>query len=161
LRPPHPNPSRSRRHSPIGAVVFLAIAASDSTVNIELAKSLNPGVLYSRLEDSMLEKPAFRTIVAATVLLTSFVCPVVELFDRWDRTPQTGQDTEFIFMILALCIGAVYLLASLMARDRRLTAAITRVSDSSVQRSSVRATSRAFGLSVLIPISPPAAALRI
>jgi hypothetical protein len=109
----------------------------------------------------MLEKSALRTIVAATVLLTSFVCPVIELFDRWDRTPQTGQDTEFVFMILALCIGAVYLLASLMAQDRRLTAAITCVSDSSVQRSSVRAASRAFGLSVLIPISPPAAALRI
>lgn len=109
----------------------------------------------------MLEKPALRTIVAATVLLTSFVCPVVELFDRWDRTPQTGQDTEFVFMILALCVGAVYLLATLMAQDRRLAAAITRVSDSSPQRSSVRAASRAFGLSVLIPISPPAAALRI
>jgi len=109
----------------------------------------------------MLEKPALRTIVAATVLLTSFVCPVVELFDRWDRTPQTGQDTEFVFMILALCIGAVYLLASLMAQDRRLAAAITRVSDSSVQPSSVRFPSRTFGLSVLIPISPPASALRI
>jgi hypothetical protein len=95
----------------------------------------------------MLKKPALRTIVAATVLLTSFVCPVVELFDRWDRTPQTGQDTEFVFMILALCIGAVYLLATLMARDRRLTSAITRVSDSSVQRSSVRAAYRAFDAS--------------
>ena len=109
----------------------------------------------------MLKKPALRTIVAATVLLTSFVCPIIELFDRWDRTPQTGQDTEFVFMILALCIGAVYLLASLVAQDRRLTAAISRVSDSAVQRSSVRAASRALGLSVLIPISPPPAALRI
>jgi hypothetical protein len=109
----------------------------------------------------MQTKPALRIVVVASVLVTSFVCPVVELFDRWDRTPQTGNDTEFVFMILALCVGAVYLLASLMARGHRLRAAITRVSDSRVQRSSVRAPSSTFGFSVLIPISPPAAALRI
>jgi len=50
------------------------------------------------------------------VLLICVVCPVLETFDHWDHTIQTGQDTEYTLVLLALCVGAVYALARLIAR---------------------------------------------
>jgi hypothetical protein len=47
------------------------------------------------------------------VLLTCVVCPVLETFDHWDHTIQTGQDTEYALVVLALCVGVVYALARL------------------------------------------------
>jgi hypothetical protein len=48
------------------------------------------------------------------VLLTCVVCPVLETFDHWDHTIQTGQDTEYALVVLALCVGVVYALARLV-----------------------------------------------
>ncbi len=48
------------------------------------------------------------------VLLTCVVCPVVETFDHWDHTLQTGHDTEYTLVLLALCVGAVYTFARLI-----------------------------------------------
>jgi hypothetical protein len=48
------------------------------------------------------------------VLLTCVVCPVAETFDHWDHTLQTGHDTEYTLVLLALCVGAVYTLARLI-----------------------------------------------
>jgi hypothetical protein len=33
---------------------------------------------------------------------------MVEIFDQWDSTIQTGNDTEYALVILALCLGAAY-----------------------------------------------------
>jgi hypothetical protein len=52
--------------------------------------------------------------VATLALLICFVCPVLEMFDHWDQTLQTGQDTEYTFVILALCVGAVCALAKVI-----------------------------------------------
>ncbi len=48
------------------------------------------------------------------VLLTCLVCPVLEMLDQWDHTLRTGQDTEYTFVLLALCVGVVYALAWLI-----------------------------------------------
>jgi hypothetical protein len=48
------------------------------------------------------------------VLLTCVVCPALETFDHWDHTIQTGQDTEYALVVLALCVGVVYALARLV-----------------------------------------------
>ncbi|MHB8754933.1 MAG: hypothetical protein ACYC92_08265 [Candidatus Acidiferrales bacterium] len=53
-------------------------------------------------------------MIVALVLLTCFVCPVVEMFDRWDHTLKTGKDTEYTFVVIALCVGAVYAFAQVM-----------------------------------------------
>jgi hypothetical protein len=50
-------------------------------------------------------------IVAALVLLVCLACPIIELFDHWDNTVQSGGDTEYIFVVLALCVGAEYVVA--------------------------------------------------
>src|ERR1700730_2597269 len=53
-------------------------------------------------------------IIVALVLLTCLVCPFVEMFDNWDHTAQTGNDTEYALVVLALCVGVVYTLARLI-----------------------------------------------
>jgi hypothetical protein len=50
------------------------------------------------------------------VLFTCVVCPVLETFDHWDHTLQTGNDTEYTLVLLSLCVGAVYALARLIVR---------------------------------------------
>jgi len=101
--------------------------------------------------------------IAAIVPLACLVCPLVELFDRWDKTPQTGNDTEFVFMIVALCFGAAYLLTHLMAagwfacQTEDLPGRCKPSNPSSVARPFADRSARR----PLIPISPPPAALRI
>jgi hypothetical protein len=36
------------------------------------------------------------------------------MFDHWDHELQTGQDTEYTLMVVALCAGAVCALAKLI-----------------------------------------------
>jgi len=45
---------------------------------------------------------------AALILLTCVVCPIIDSFDTWDDALQTGNETEYTFVLLALCIGASY-----------------------------------------------------
>ena len=47
-------------------------------------------------------------IVAMLALITCLLCPVMETFDNWDHTDQTGNDTEYALVILALCVGVAY-----------------------------------------------------
>jgi hypothetical protein len=50
-------------------------------------------------------------IVATLVLLICFVCPLVELFDYWEDSVLTGNDTEYGLVVLALCVGVAYTFA--------------------------------------------------
>ena len=50
-------------------------------------------------------------ITIVLVLLACLVCPLVEMFDSWDHTLQTGNDTEYALVVLALCVGLVHSLA--------------------------------------------------
>jgi hypothetical protein len=52
--------------------------------------------------------------VAVIALVICFVCPVLEMFDHWDHTLQTGNDTEYTLVLLALCVGMVCALARLI-----------------------------------------------
>lgn len=56
----------------------------------------------------------FSRIVVASALLICFVCPLLEVFDRWDHTLQTGNDGEYMAVVLALCVGAMYSIARSM-----------------------------------------------
>jgi hypothetical protein len=47
-------------------------------------------------------------LIATVILVTCLVCPLVELFDNWDHTVQTGNDTEYALVVLALCVGVAY-----------------------------------------------------
>jgi len=51
--------------------------------------------------------------IGAIALATCVICPVLEMFDQWDHTLQTGTDSEYIFVLIALCVGALFVLARL------------------------------------------------
>ena len=102
----------------------------------------------------------FPRAVVTLVLAISLVCPLVEMFDHWDHTIQTGNDTEFALIVLALCVGVAYSFARFLV-TRPLARCIARiVSTSSVQMSFLSAP-RSFTSLLLNTISPPALALRI
>src|ERR1700682_6177436 len=50
-------------------------------------------------------------IIAAFALAICLVCPLVDMFDYCDHAAQTGNDTEYIFVIVGLCVGALYTFA--------------------------------------------------
>jgi hypothetical protein len=53
-------------------------------------------------------------ITGAVALAICIVCPLVDLFDQWDNVLQTGNDTEYPLVILALCLGAAFVLGRLI-----------------------------------------------
>ena len=55
-------------------------------------------------------------MIGAMALTICIVCPLVDLFDQWDHALQTGQDTEYPLVILALCVGAAFALGRLIIR---------------------------------------------
>lgn len=50
-------------------------------------------------------------ITGAIALAICVVCPLLDLFDPWDQAFQTGHDAEYPLVVLALCIGAAFILA--------------------------------------------------
>jgi hypothetical protein len=49
-------------------------------------------------------------ILVFAILLTCIVCAISETLDRWDNSFQTGDETESSVLLLALCLGAAFLL---------------------------------------------------
>jgi hypothetical protein len=98
-------------------------------------------------------------IIATLALAICFVCPVAEMFDQWDHTLQTGDDTEYTFVLLALCVGVACSLKWFVPRitlPDALTEAIPYPRSHPLL-------SVLTNWSAVVPISPspPAAALRI
>ena len=96
-------------------------------------------------------------IVATAALLICLICPILEVFDYWDHTARTGNDTEYIFVILALCVGIAYAKARLVINRPACRFALT------IRLSSAR---KAFSSNALVSIpeiatSPPALSLRM
>lgn len=52
-------------------------------------------------------------LTGAIALAICVVCPLLDLFDSWDHALQTGTDTEYPLVVLALCVGAAFLLGRL------------------------------------------------
>jgi hypothetical protein len=47
----------------------------------------------------------------AAIFVVCLAAPVLEMFDRWDQTLQTGNDTEANLVIAALCVGVAFVAA--------------------------------------------------
>jgi hypothetical protein len=106
-----------------------------------------------------MRRPWARAIVAI-VLVTSVVCPVLELFDHWDHTIRTGNDTEYNFVLLGLCVGVAYTFARFVFEFPLFKSATLLLSN---QRASGSLSSgrRPSLFSIPIPLSPSILALRI
>jgi hypothetical protein len=99
-------------------------------------------------------------ITAALVVLTCLVCPLVEMFDSWDHTIQTGNDTEYALVVFALCVGVAYLLARSAFKSMPLVVLATSIFASRFQKSFFFVPS-SFTLLLFDPTSPPLLPLRI
>jgi hypothetical protein len=99
-------------------------------------------------------------IIVTLVLFTCLVCPLVEMFDRWDHTIQTGIDTEYTFVVLGLCVGVAYIFARFVFGTPLLRSVAALLSDlSGDKRFPLKRCS--FLCTIPIALSPPALALRI
>ena len=74
-------------------------------------------------------------ITVTLVLLTCFICPLLETFDTWDHTVQTGNDSEYALVVLALCVGVAYSFARFIFKSALLGFLATTVFSSYVQKS--------------------------
>ena len=98
-------------------------------------------------------------LVIAIVLITCLVCPLVEIFDHWDHTLQTGNDTEYALVALALCVGVAYSFARFIFNSALLGFVAKSVFASYAQKS--LSTPCSFTLLLFDATSPPSLPLRI
>lgn len=93
-------------------------------------------------------------IAGAIALAICIVCPLVDLFDQWDHSLQTGHDTEYPLVILALCVGALFMLGRLivMLPPRLHTSGVSFMLDSALGTLSFLIRPSAFATT---PGSPP------
>ncbi len=62
----------------------------------------------------------FHTFVAVAAILLMAVSQLCELFDRWDTLADVGHDSEFMFIVIGMCIALCLLLAMLIVRLARI-----------------------------------------
>ena|ERR1700730_18673513 len=98
-------------------------------------------------------------ITVTIVLAACFACPLIEMFDRWDETLQTGSDTEYAVVVLALCVGVAYLFARFIPKLSPSESLVKALSTSRAQI--IFPALRNLPSAILIPASPPPLALRI
>ena len=104
-------------------------------------------------------KPRASFLMVTLVLVVCLVCPLAEMFDQWDHTLQTGNDSEYALVILALCVGVSFLLKRLIPF---LTLPDTAIEAAHVRHACPLVLCATQWFSV-IPVheSPPTIALRI
>jgi hypothetical protein len=98
-------------------------------------------------------------VTVTLVLAACLACPFVEIFDQWDNTLQTGNDTEYALVVLAMCVGVAYLIARFIPK-LTLPGPVVEALSSSRARLIFSALKKLHS-AVLIPASPPALALRV
>jgi hypothetical protein len=99
-------------------------------------------------------------ITVTLVLVTCLVCPLLETFDTWDRTVQTGNDTEYALVVLALCVGAAYSFARFIFRSALLGFLVKNVFGPSGQKAFL-STPCSLAWVLFDAASPPPLPLRI
>ena len=62
----------------------------------------------------------FLTFVSVTAILLIAVSQMCELFDRWDSIADVGHDSEFMFIVIGMCIAMCVLLALLIVKLARI-----------------------------------------
>jgi hypothetical protein len=62
---------------------------------------------------------SLRRLATGVILAICIGAPILEMFDRWDRTLEDGNDTETNLVVAALCVGVAFSVAgALVARLR-------------------------------------------
>jgi hypothetical protein len=129
-----------------------SVTRSKHTAQFELT-SRAPGHMLARMRSRV---SSFVALCALAICLSG---QTAEMFDRWDHTAQTGSDTEYTFVVLALCVGVSYSLRWFAPEIRppgHSAVASPRPSLDVCASFSIRATLPLFTIE-----SPPAVSLRI
>lgn len=95
-----------------------------------------------------------KRLAIAAILAISLGAPIVELFDSWDQTLQTGSDTEANVAVAALCIGVAFAIGTIVIVNR-----IRTLASASARRVVLSRTAQREIASLLAPaptVSPPA-----
>lgn len=100
-------------------------------------------------------------ITVTLVLLICVIFPLLETLDTWDHTADTGNDTEYTLVVLALCVGVSYSFARYIFKSTLLSFVTNGVSASCAQRVLFSAPCRLTLLMLFDPVSPPPLPLRI
>jgi hypothetical protein len=58
----------------------------------------------------------FHTLLSVAAILLIAVTQMCELFDRWDTIADIGHDSEFMFMVIGMCVALSLLLALLLVK---------------------------------------------
>ncbi|MGB7624321.1 MAG: hypothetical protein WBN92_18400 [Terriglobia bacterium] len=98
--------------------------------------------------------------MATIALIVCIVCPVIELFDYWDHTLQTGNDTEYTFVVLALCVGFAFSMPGVYVQAVRYWSAVASRLLPLLSRSSERFQVTPFSTPAVL-FSPQIQVLRI
>lgn len=99
-------------------------------------------------------------ILVSAILLTCIICAISETLDRWDNSFQSGDETESSVLILALCLGAAFLLVRRFLAITRYGSCTTAVFEAgSLAESCLLLIAFIAGSSIVG--SPPIIALRI
>lgn len=59
-----------------------------------------------------------RRLFIMAIITISLGAPIVEMFDRWDQTLQSGNDTEANVVVVALCIGVAFAVGTIVIANR-------------------------------------------
>jgi hypothetical protein len=94
------------------------------------------------------------------VLMACLVCPLIEMFDNWDHAIQTGNDTEYALVVLALCVGVAYSFARFIFISA-LPGFVAKSVFASCARKSFFSTQCGFTFLLFDATSPPPLSLRI
>ena len=62
----------------------------------------------------------FHTFVSVAAILLIAVSQMCELLDRWDTIADIGHDSEFMFIVIGMCIALSLLLALLIVKLARI-----------------------------------------
>ena len=98
-------------------------------------------------------------LIALCALAICLSGQVAEVFDQWDQTVQTGSDTEYTFVVVALCVGVSYSLRWFAPEISAPGVVASAIAFFAVDSFSIRVIHHAA--STLTAASPPSIALRI
>ncbi len=99
-------------------------------------------------------------IMVTLVLLTCLICPLVETFDNWDHTVQTGNETEYALVVMALCVGVAYSFARFLFKSA-LLGLVAKSAFAFCAQKPFLAAQCSFAFLLLDATSPPQLPLRI
>jgi hypothetical protein len=109
----------------------------------------------------LIMRRALTFVMTSVVLVTCLVCPVMQMFDRWDHEVQTGQDTESALVVIALCLGVTFSLVRAIVTNCQLSPSGRISTACSPLSSSLQILIGGAASTVLISASPPPTILRI